>query len=67
MGDCCFIPSELFFSYIMVRTGYILLCTKPTHLVGFLYICSASSLEQRSLVRHVAPLRYICINYSDFQ
>jgi len=47
-------PSELIFSYIMVRTSYVSmkwwwcsLCTRPTHLVG-----------QQSAYRHVARAHY---------
>jgi len=44
-GDCCFMPSEQYFSHIMARTSYIsmrwlcLFCARPTWQVVFLY-CS---------------------------
>jgi len=46
MSDCCLMPNEQDFSYIMARTSYILrrwwwwwwrclLCTRPTSWIGF--------------------------------
>jgi len=34
VSDYCLTSTQQFFSYIMARTS--LLCTRPTHLVGFL-------------------------------
>ena len=67
VSDCCLTPTQQFFSYILARTSlfsmrwwWAPLCTRPTHLVGFLVV-SASSLKQQSTDRHVATLGHIIL------
>jgi hypothetical protein len=62
-SDHCLMSVEPFLSCIMAKTSYILmrwwclLCTRSTCLAWFLL--SASSLIQKSMGRHVAPLGHI--------
>jgi len=46
-------------SYISMRWWWCLLCTRPTILVGYIYI--AISLIQQSTWRQVSPLRHIIL------
>jgi transposase len=65
MSDCCLMPNEQFFSYVMARTSYIqwndddVRCVLDQHTELDFY--SASSLKQQSMGRHVAPLWHIIL------
>jgi len=68
VSDCCLMPIQQFFSYIMVRTSKFSmrrwwgrLCTRPTCFVCYY---SASSLKQQSAGKHVASFGHIILKPS---
>ena len=64
VSDCCLMPNEKYFSYIMARTNFIrwdfidVRIVPDIHPVGFY---SASSPKQQSAYRHVAPIGHIIL------
>jgi len=57
VSDCCLMPNEQIFRYIMARTSYIRWEDDAVSLVT----CLVASPKQQSVCRHVAPLRHIYI------
>ena len=55
--DCCLMPNEQIFRYIMARTSYIRWEDDAVSLIT----CLVVSPKQQSVCRHVAPLRHIYI------
>jgi hypothetical protein len=65
LSDCYFMPNKKFFSYIMAKTSYIQWDDYDVRFVldqhNELDFHSASSLQQQSNDRHVAPLGHIIL------
>jgi hypothetical protein len=72
VSDCCLMPNEQYFSYIMARTSYIQWIDDDVRFVldqyAELNLYSSGSLKQQStgghLCRHITPFGHI--NYPDF-
>ena len=62
VGNCCLMPNEQYFSYIMTRTSCIRWYDDDVNFVlnkhTKFYYYSTSSLKQQSVSRHVASLRH---------
>jgi hypothetical protein len=69
LSDCYFMPNKKFFSYIMAKTSYIQWDDYDVRFVldqhNELDFHSASSLQQQSNDRHVAPLGHIILILSE--
>jgi hypothetical protein len=61
VSDCCLMPIQQYFSYIMARTSEWCWWCFDLYQNAELDFYSASSLKQQSANRHVAPLRHIIL------